>query len=965
MFSRFACTLLLAAALAAASPLLHYPLERDETPVANLGTASATGRPYLIQPSHYTPAVVGNGLRIYGMADGIVVDDPAKSFQGPCTVSLYFRPEHLVERMTLCSFYVADECLLALKIVDRQLKMLDWSNPKARQTYSCGPLLDLDSWHHVAWSMDGQRWRCWLDGKLVQEAASSALPSRPRSRAFHIGNDWHRAVAQRDRFVGTLDEVQVWDGTLPDAEIQAQAARLAQAAPMARPVRMVATQRPVKASVDSATQSFVFDGRREPMTIYAGGGFLPLAGYCFDTILEMAGQGITVFRSGVCGGRDFCGGNWWQGMGKYDFSIVDRNIEFVFERNPDARLMISLAASPPAWWGRQFPQECTQDANGNVRQDYFASHSFSSDQWIADLEEAWGALFAHMRRQPYYSRVIGFHVVSGRYGECIRNGYNSQLYGKELTDYSPAELAAWRRWLRRRYGSIDRMRRAYPDGRVPTSFEEARLPTPAERLRADSSYFSNPVVDRGNIDYNQFVNDQQAEVVCRYTSLLRRLVGKDKVIGVYYGYVFEDAFGHGRCFASESGHFGIGRVLREAPIDFLVGPVGYAQRTLGSVGPCMGAPATVALHRKLWLDEADIRTSLNGGRAEYSGAADLEESKAVLWRTFGNALVNRAALWWMPISGIRSFSHPDIWRDFGIMYREMARTAAARPALDRSRAIAIIMDTDSIHFRRYSLRDQVAGNLLTLSRDVFAKSGVHIDAYISDDLELIPDDYPVYIFLNTWYADDTKREIIRRRFKQGGKLLVWTYGAGLFRNAQPSARLRMGPQNATELTGMEMEWIVKSAEMDCAPVDGASIPMPGLRIDGKFQPVLAVTDSQAQPLAAFQRSPLLDGKTAVALKRMPGWNSLYIGVPQFTPELVRAIARFGGAHVWSEAGDVVVRPGNGHLLIHSGHEAVVKITLPAPATQVVDVATGEVLGRQCSTLELPIGKNRTRLLRLF
>ena len=206
-------------------------------------------------------------------------------------------------------------------------------------------------------------------------------------------------------------------------------------------------------------------------------------------------------------------------------------------------------------------------------------------------------------------------------------------------------------------------------------------------------------------------------MVCRYTSLLRRLVGKDKVIGIYYGYVFEDAFGHGRCFASESGHFGIGRVLREAPIDFLVGPVGYAQRTLGSVGPCMGAPATVALHRKLWLDEADMRTSLNGGRAEYSGAADLEESKAVLWRTFGNALVNRAALWWMPISGIRSFSHPDIWRDFGIMYREMARTAAARPALDRSRAIAIIMDTDSIHFRRYSLRDQVAGNLLTLSRD--------------------------------------------------------------------------------------------------------------------------------------------------------------------------------------------------------------------------------------------------------
>jgi hypothetical protein len=378
----------------------------------------------------------------------------------------------------------------------------------------------------------------------------------------------------------------------------------------------------------------------------------------------------------------------------------------------------------------------------------------------------------------------------------------------------------------------------------------------------------------------------------------------------------------------------------------------------------MSVPASVAMHGKIWLDEADIRTSLNGRKAEYSGAADLEESRAVLWRTFGNTLVNRGSLWWFPIAGGKSFSHEKIWNDFGNMRREMLYTAENQTPIDRTRSIAVIMDTESIHFRRFSYRDQVSGNLLTYSRDVFAKSGVHIDSYITDDLELIPDDYPIYIFVNSFYADSAKREVIARRFKKDNKVLVWTYGAGYFKNNTPKDRLSVSPANMTDLTGIKMDWVLKLCNFETAPAAGSKIAVPAQKFPHKLNPGLVVTDPQAQILAKFVNDPALAGKGAIAVKQMPNWRSIYLGIPEFNVETVRAIAQYGGAHVYTDAKNVVVRPGNGHIIIHSGHADSVNITLPQTAKRVVDVESGKVICNNSKNFTVKIGKNRTLLLRI-
>ena len=964
------CIGLLNSSVLRAEPLLHYTFDDYTRFGKNTGSAkNADAEEYLLSKHSLVPGVRGNALMCTGMADSLHLPDPARAIQGACTISFYLRPEHMRERMTAISFYANDNTIIGLDVVKKHLAFNDYRPPKSRRLDIIGPELQLDRFYHVIWRMDGKHVTVYLDGKEIYKKPYTLVPADIKPKRMNIATDYHNVVAQRYRLVGTIDDLQV-HSQAPTADFIATQCKSLASAP-AKPDcvrifdKVVKNTEPIKSRM-TMEQQFVFDGKLEPVMLYSGGGFLPAAGYSLKTLPDVSRAGMDVFRYTADGKREFCGGTWWYGVDKYDFDLVDRNLDFAFRQNPNVKILLSLPASPPAWWGEMYPEELCKDFKGRSKQDYFASHSYSSEKWLQDLEKAWTALFEHMKTKPYYKRIIGITPVSGRYGECLRAGYNSQLYGKELTDYSKPELAAFRKWLKKRYGTMENMRKAYPyrKGALPETIDEVKLPTPQERCRPDSSYFRDGVVDRLTLDYITFVNEQSAQAVCDFTRILRKIVGPDKLIGLYYGYLLEDALGHRRAWAGDSGHFGLDKVLREAPIDFLAGPVGYTQRQIGNVGPNMGLSATLALHNKLWLYEGDMRTSLNGGKAEYSGAANLEESLAILWRTYGNSVVDYSGLWWAPIAGKKCYDDPKIWAAFKTMYQDMAKHTTVRSAERRRRAVAMIVDPVSINFRHYSLYDQLCGNLLTLSRDVFAKSGIEYDYYSTGDLEVMPDDYPVYIFLNSFYLTEQTRAVIEKRFKKDGKLLVWCYGAGYFKSTDQAARIRTSAKNMQELTGIQLEALVnKKLSLDSMPVANYKNKLPGLSIKGAYKPVFAVNDPQAQKMADF-KAPELAGKTAVAYKDCGSYRSLYLGTPEFKTAWVREIAKLGKAHIYTDAENVVVRSGNGHILIHSGHDDKVNIMLPEKAARVIRVDKGQVAAENTDKFSVNIGKNRTILLRI-
>ena len=208
------------------------------------------------------------------------------------------------------------------------------------------------------------------------------------------------------------------------------------------------------------------------------------------------------------------------------------------------------------------------------------------------------------------------------------------------------------------------------------------------------------------------------------------------------------------------------------------------------------------------------------------------------------------------------------------------------------------------------------------------------------------------------------RSTIEKRFKKNGKLLVWCYGSGYFRSKDKSARISHSVQNIQHLSGIKMESIInKTYSLNSQPTSDYKSKLAPLTLKGKYKPVFAVDDPQAHKMAVFT-DPDLAQKTAIAYKDFGTYRSMYIGTPEFKTSLVREIARMGKVHVYTDAENVVVRVGNGHILIHSGHDDLVNITLPEKVTKVIRVDNSQIVAEKSDKFSISIGKNRTILLRI-
>lgn len=74
----------------------------------------------------------------------------------------------------------------------------------------------LHQWHHVALTADGNAFRLYVDGVMVQSAPfNSSVPLN--GQALHVGAASHWG---NDAFAGTMDEVRIWNVARTQAQIQ-------------------------------------------------------------------------------------------------------------------------------------------------------------------------------------------------------------------------------------------------------------------------------------------------------------------------------------------------------------------------------------------------------------------------------------------------------------------------------------------------------------------------------------------------------------------------------------------------------------------------------------------------------------------------------------------------------------------------------------------------------------------------
>ena len=187
------------------------------------------------------------------------------------------------------------------------------------------------------------------------------------------------------------------------------------------------------------------------------------------------------------------------------------------------------------------------------------------------------------------------------------------------------------------------------------------------------------------------------------------------------------------------------------------------------------------------------------------------------------------------------------------------------------------------------------------------------------------------IFLSAWSLTPARRTALGRQ-RPRGAVRVWCYAPGyLYPDRADIAGIK-------EVTGFEAK-AASVAMAEARPTEtgkrlGLAAPWGPKH---PIRPLFSVEASADETLATYG-----DGTPAVAVRRSETGVDVFVGVPQLTPELVRALAKLAGVHLFTEA-KATVWAAEGYLSLQA-HETGPLVLNTGRQGKVFDGLNGKVLG---------------------
>ncbi len=616
-----------------------------------------------------------------------------------------------------------------------------------------------------------------------------------------------------------------------------------------------------------------------------------------------------------------------------DWSGVDSVCEMVLRANPHALLLPRMGMDPPAWWREAHPDDVMQWEDGRRSAAVPASPLYRREA-AARLT----ALVAHIE-EKFGEQVAGYHPCGQNTGEWFYH----DTWKRPLNGYAPADLVAWREWLKNRYHSDEALQRAW--NKPAATLKDVAVPTPAERRAAPAGTFIDPTTQRALLDWAEFQQEAMADCVTGLASAVRQASRVQKLVVFFYGYVFEFAgIGNG---PSTSGHYALRRALECPDIDVLCSPIAYFDRGLGQSAPSMTAAESVALAGKLWLNEDDTHTYLASGSPPGSQdhVSTLEETNAELTRNVAQEAIRNFGTWWMDLGATGWFDDAGMWSQLKKL-EAMDEAFLKKPTPFRPEVAAVIDERAML--RVAAGGSAVARPVVYESRAQFGRLGAPCGQYLLDDVLAGRVNAKLFVFLNAWSLTAAERG--RLLLATRGATRVWCYAPGMFDGEQAStAALR-------ELTGFELKPVTPAKAWATPTEAGRKL---GLNrawgLERAVKPLFAAIASGDEVLATYS-----DGSAAVAMRKSSSGASIFVGVPGVTSELLRCAARTGGVHLFSET-DCNVYANGSFLALHGSVDGAVNLNT-GRSGELLDMLTGKSIGLG-PKFSLPLRRGETRVLK--
>lgn len=640
----------------------------------------------------------------------------------------------------------------------------------------------------------------------------------------------------------------------------------------------------------------------------------------------------------------------------FDFSTVKVRFGRILEVDPEARfhLRCHLEVGADDWWSKLYPKELELHSNGKRY-----TQSFASRIW---REQANGFLRAYIQQLSetgLLDRVVAFQVGAGHTGEWVKG--ETSMYDV-CGDYSEPMRRHFRAWLRLRYrDDLVSLRKAWHAPAV--TFESAEVPGAQDQLNARRYIFRDPLLEGRTIDYFRCLAESSADAVIDFCRTVKQATGGKKLAGAFYGYLLDLAW-NGGFFAERadseystcqrSGHLGLRMVLNSPHVDFLVSPYSYGYRGIGGDGPSMIPTESARAHGKLVLIEDDTRTHI-GTDMNYARAATLAESVAILRRNFAGAMTRGQGMWWLSstVDAAREPAFATLLRDFERLGKRLLSTDRT-PASD----VAVLVDDESF-FYESSLHNFDVPGIFQQRLWGLAHMGAPVDTFLLQDLvdgRLRP--YKLYVFLNAFRLDAARRAALARNLRRDGRVALWIYAPGYVKDD-------LSVDHMTELTGFKYAM----GERSWGPmmhVSNYTHPLTkGLSQDlswgtnSKLAPLFYVDDPDATILGQVVYSQG-NCRPGMAVRSFPDWTSIYVAAPNLPAALLRNIARFAGAHIYSNEGDIIY--ASRELLgVHTVSGGTRRFQLPRAAHEVVNLFANRTVARDTAAFEVELPPASTEL----
>lgn len=607
-------------------------------------------------------------------------------------------------------------------------------------------------------------------------------------------------------------------------------------------------------------------------------------------VRKFADVGMDLFSFSVSPDYDYLrlSNDGWTTPDQYSYADFDKRMEMILRACPHAKIFPRLYLCSPPWWDKEHPDELMRGVNGiydpvpdfgflpkdvNEADLGFAKMtvpSFSSKAWLDFSSDALQK-FLRYAEEKYGDSIIGYLISSGGTQEWYYWGAFEDVF----PDCSKPQQEAFHAWL---------------DERGISCNDTNPIPSVDVRKGAEVGIFRDPTSENGRlaIEYWKFHAWAIANAMSLFCKSARKIIGPDKILGVFYGY-FVDLQRQTNCWHN-SGHLAFRQMSLDPNINFVTSPTSYKDRKMGGYSIFNSLTESLAHHNKLWWNENDILTPLAPATKSdmFYMPKTMIESQHIQRREFANVLCHGSSMWWFDMFA-GWFDDSQTMTDIAAMVR-IGRKAVN---VDRNEdaEVAIVLDDDSVCYTECTNRltvPLITDQLMELGHTGVPFSMIHVDD-IADMKQ-----YKVYLFLNVFHVNDSRMGKILSCIRKPEVTTVFVFAPGMVDNA-------ISIENMEKLTGIKLMFksVEQVIQVQTSGMFGLSAGVYGP--ETKLSPLVYSVDTNADVLGVVAGS----SHHGLVKKQVGDASSIFSSAPCIPARILKNLFSQAGCQVFADDGEIV------------------------------------------------------------